>query len=235
MSGYDKLEGLKDLFRKTGFAPYLKRAVGPLARHKSMRFPTFSPSIHAEIAAESDYVRFATLALAAERISSERIDGSIAEVGVYRGDTSKLLNAMTGGRRYYLFDTFEGFPQEDLEAGMAGDDRFKDTSVKTVLRNIGNPRNVVVRKGYVPDTFSGLEGETFAFVLLDLDLYNPTLESLSFFYPRMASGGYVCVHDYNNPEANWACKRALDGFMEDKPERLIEVADMWGTALFRKL
>lgn len=31
-----------------------------------------------------------------------------------------------------------------------------------------------------------------------MDLYQPTIEGLKFFYPRMSSGGIILVHDYNN-------------------------------------
>jgi hypothetical protein len=42
------------------------------------------------------------------------------------------------------------------------------------------------------------------------------------------------MHDYNNPESQWACKRAFDEFLADKPERLVELGDVWGSALIRR-
>jgi len=71
-------------------------------------------------------------------------------------------------------------------------------------------------------------------VLLDMDLYRPTLSALEFFYPRLSSGAYLFVHDYHNPESDWACRRAVEEFMADKPEGVIEIADMWGSVVFRK-
>lgn len=190
---------------------------------------------HESIILLNDYTRYATFALALQRITQDSIQGSFAEVGVYRGDLSKFLHGIAPERTYYLFDTFEGFPQQDLEPGVVEDTRFRDTSVQTVLKNIGNTKNIVVKQGYVPDTFHGLESECFSFVLLDVDLHNPTVASLEFFYPRLSPGGYMAVHDYNSPESNWACKRAVDAFMKDKPEHIIELADRFGTVMFRKL
>jgi O-methyltransferase len=43
------------------------------------------------------------------------------------------------------------------------------------------------------------------------------------------------MHDFNNPESNWAISRAADEFLRDRPERPIEIPDEWGTALFRKV
>ena len=79
-----------------------------------------------------------------------------------------------------------------------------------------------------------MEGERFAFVLLDMDLHRPTLSALAFFYPRLSPGAYLMVHDYHNPESDWGCKRAVDEFMADKPEGVVELADMWGSVVFRR-
>ncbi|MBK9248504.1 MAG: class I SAM-dependent methyltransferase [Ignavibacteria bacterium] len=200
-----------------------------------MNFPTFGEKVNRSIAHSRDYFRHATMALAFQRVINENIEGSIAEIGVYRGETSKFLHNLAPERPYYLFDTFEGFPEQDLEQNGKNDQRFRDTSIESVLATIGDVLNVHPRKGYVPDTFTGLEQLQFAFVLIDLDLYAPTVSSLEFFYPRVSRGGYIIVHDYNSPESNWACKRAVDEFMNDKPEFVIEIADNWGSVLFRKL
>jgi len=182
-----------------------------------------------------DYFRYATIGLAIQRIISDGINGSFAEVGVYRGEVSKFIHQLAPERVYYLFDTFEGFPSKDLEPSIPDNKRFGDTSVVMVLKNIGDTRNIVIKKGCVPDTFQGIEDEQFAFVLLDVDLYKPTLSGLDFFYPRLAKGGYLMVHDYNSPECNWGCNRAVSEFMRDKPEKIIETPDEYGSVLFRKI
>jgi len=209
------------------------RMLRPLVRFREMRFPTFAPHLHEPLAVSDDYFRYVTLGLAAQRVLDERIPGAFAEVGVWRGETSAFLHRLAPERRLYLFDTFSGFPDRDLPRG-ATDARFRDTSEQAVRRRVGPSPNVVLRSGYVPDTLAGLEDETFAFVLLDLDLLQPTQASLEFFHPRLSPGGYLMVHDYNNPESDWACKRALDAFLADRPERVIELGDVWGSALIRR-
>ena len=208
--------------------------VTTLLRARAMRRPTFPQEIHAQVAFADDYFRYATHALAMQRVLDTPIEGSIAEVGVFKGEMTRFLHAVAPDRTYYLFDTFEGFPRQDLENG--GDDtRFDDTSLEAVLASLPSTDNIVPRKGYVPDTFAGLEDERFAFVLADVDLYAPTVAALEFFYPRMTTGGYIFIHDYNSTESGWACKRAVDGFMTDKREQLVEISDIWGSALFRKV
>src|SRR5262249_54122009 len=61
-----------------------------------------------------------------------------------------------------------------------------------------------------------------------------TLSGLELFYPRLVPGGYCFVHDFNNPESNWACRRALTGFMAGRPERVVELPDKWGSAVVPK-
>ncbi len=168
-----------------------------------------------------------------QRVRGEQIPGAFAELGVWRGVTSAFLHRLAPERTLYLFDTFAGFPDADLPPG-AHDLRFRDTSEAAVRARVGASDNVVLRPGYVPDTLGGLEDERFAFVLLDLDLHDPTLAVarvlLSAGPGRAATS---CMHDYNNPESDWACKRAFDAFLADKPERVVELGDMWGSALIR--
>ncbi|MFZ1083315.1 MAG: TylF/MycF/NovP-related O-methyltransferase [Candidatus Kryptoniota bacterium] len=185
------------------------------------------------LVASGDPVRFGTIFLSLKKIDEDNISGSIAECGVYKGVLSKFLHAVFPNRKLYLFDTFQGFDPRDISA--ASDDRFKDTSEESVLHHIGDTNNVIVRKGYFPETAIGLESENFSFVMVDFDKYEPTLAALAFFYPRVQRGGFIFVHDYNSPESGWACSKALNLFLSDKPEKPMMIPDSWGTALFRKL
>ncbi len=209
--------------------------VGILRRCKgllrgSMKFPTYSKGTARCIESSTDRVRFASIALAIETIQRDGIQGALAELGVWRGITSAFLHSQVPGRRLYLFDTFSGFPnQQEI------DDRFRDTSVDLVRKRLGDCSNVNFKIGIFPETALGLESEFFAFVLLDADKYEPTLAGLNFFYPRVSRGGYVFLHDYNSPESERGVSRAATEFLRDKPEQLVELPDVWGTAVFRKV
>ena len=194
-----------------------------------MRFPTYSENAARLVANSADRVRYGTLALALQTIERERVSGDLAELGVWRGATSTFLHSQMPQRTLYLFDTFAGFPGEG-----DADGRFRDTSVDAVRRRIGDNSNVVFRVGTFPETTRGMESERFAFVLLDADKYAPTLAGLEFFYPRMTRGGYMFIHDYNSPESERGVSRAVNEFLQGKPERVVEIPDIWGTVLFRK-
>lgn len=202
--------------------------------YRPMRFPPYEPRTCSLIQRYRDNVRYSALALALNRIEVDSIPGAIAEIGVFRGATSAFLRrASKPSRRLYLFDTFEGFPESDLEG--RSDLRFRSTCVDAVLKRVGDTNNVEIRAGYFPDTAAGLENEHFALVMLDVDLYAASLATLEFFYSRLAPGGYFFMHDYNSPESESGVSRATDEFLADKREMVIEIPDICGTAMFRKL
>ena len=164
----------------------------------------------------------------------EAIPGAFAELGVWRGVTSAFLHRLAPERTLYLFDTFAGFPDADLPAG-ADDRRFRDTSEAAVRARVGASENVVLRPGYVPDTLAGLEDEQFAFVLLDLDLYDPTLASLEFFYPRIPPGGYLVHARLQQPGVRLGVQARVRRVPRaTSPSSVVELGDMWGSALIRR-
>ncbi len=60
------------------------------------------------------------------------MDGEIAEVGVYKGGTGKLIAKTCHGKTIHLFDTFSGTPDSnsDIDFHKKGD--LSDTSVEKV-------------------------------------------------------------------------------------------------------
>ena len=201
-----------------------------------MKFPPYSRDIARVIKHSVDPVRYESFALSIATIEREQVPGAFAEVGVWRGDTSYFIHFQAPQRTLHLFDTFCGFTDSDLEGAKQADaKRFRDTSVATVKSRLGDGENVVFHVGRFPETVTELGNETFSLVVLDLDIYKPTLAALDFFYPRISRGGYCFLHDYNSPESDSAIRRATCAFLKDKPELLVELPDTWGSALFRKI
>lgn len=190
-------------------------------------------------AAEQIDVRAATMRRISARLRAEEIPGALAELGVYRGDFAWQLNEEFPERKLYLFDTFEGFDARDVAAereksssrAQTGD--FADTGLQAVLGRMPHGEKIIVRRGYFPETAEGLE-ETFALVSLDADLYAPTLAGLRWFYPRMARGGMILLHDYNSSQFD-GVRRAVKEY-EDEAERLalVPLCDLHGTAVIVK-
>ena len=181
-----------------------------------------------------DKVRFYNLWFQIERLKKSNIKGAFAELGVYKGKTAKAIHYMDRDRKFYLFDTFEGFPAKDLKQETQKDARFStemfaDTNVAKVRVFINGNDNLDFKPGYFPDTANGLEDEKYALVNVDADLYAPTIEALRFFYPRLNQGGVIIVHDYNH---TWdGVRKAVDEFMNTIPESLLELPDWQGSVM----
>lgn len=60
-------------------------------------------------------IRLASLRLIAKEIKNRNITGAVAELGVYQGEFAAEINRIFPNRYIYLFDTFEGFDERDIE------------------------------------------------------------------------------------------------------------------------
>ena len=186
-----------------------------------------------------DLVRRDMIILLLRTIVENEIKGEIAELGVYKGETAKLIHHYCPERTLNLFDTFEGFAEKDVSKEIdqirnsESVNNFKDTSVDSILRFIDSQNsNVRVFQGYFPETVNKkLEQTIFSFVHLDADLFEPTKNGLEFFYPRVSSGGIILIHDYNA----WpGCRKAVDEFFFLKKESPIPMPDKSGSAIIVK-
>jgi len=125
--------------------------------------------------------------------------GDVWECGVFKGGTSRMMHAVLEQegdlRPQHLFDTFEGMPETDPDLDTHKEGHFTETSfahVKSVLPF----NNVNFHKGFIPDTFEGMEDHKIAFLHLDVDIYKSTLDCLEFIWERMGSGGIIVTDDY---------------------------------------
>jgi len=184
-----------------------------------------------------DKVRFYTMWLQIDRLKKENIAGAFAELGVYRGETAQFIHEMDSSRAFHLFDTFEGFDEQDLRLEKSEDekystDNFADTSLEQVKDFIEGNENVHFHVGFFPNSAKGLKEGQYAFVHLDADLYQPTLAALNYFYPKLNAGGVMIIHDYNH---TWeGLRRAVDEFLERIPETIVAIADWQGSVMIVK-
>ncbi len=183
-----------------------------------------------------DTLRKDMLVLLMRSIVERKVAGAVAEVGVYKGETAKLLHYYLPEKKLYLFDTFQGFTANDIssektETNLIIDKTdFTNTNVVNVLNYI-NPinKNVVIVEGRFPDTVLNMTFEDgFALVHLDADLYAPTKNGLDYFYSKVNKGGFIIVHDYNA----WpGSRKAVDEFAKEKNIIPIPLPDKSGSCL----
>ncbi len=146
------------------------------------------------------------------------LEGDVAECGCYRGLSSHLLlsrlqQAERGfaGRGYHVFDSFEGLSEPGPEDRITGDDAQADrlrrmcrrgwfaAALPLVREGLAAFADVEYHPGWIPQSFAGLPERRYRFVHLDLDLHDPTLAALEYFYPRVVPGGIVVCDDFDWP------------------------------------
>ena len=155
------------------------------------------------------------------------LPGDTVECGVFDGGSSFLMCAAreeTPRREHHVFDSFQGLsePQaldrpDDPRAysWQAGD---LSVPLEIVQRNLEAFDFVRYYPGWIPDRFAEVADRKFSFVHIDVDLYQPTHDALTFFYDRMVTGGVILCDDYGSTVCPGA-KQALDEFLQDKVER----------------
>jgi O-methyltransferase len=155
------------------------------------------------------------------------LNGAWFECGVYKGGSAMLLAKILvekhkgASRCLHLFDTFEGMPPTDPVKDLHKEKDFQDTSLEAVelrIRSIApNVDFVSFYKGFIPDTFTGLESQQISLAHIDVDIYRSVMDCCTFIYPRLVRGGFMIFDDYGEPSCPGA-RKAVDEFFADKPE-----------------
>lgn len=162
-------------------------------------------------------------------LHTREVPGARIECGAYRGATALLmcralraLDAAFDGADFFLLDSYSGTPASTApdyipireRGGKGRMEPFFPTArsdvdaeaVRTRFREF--PRAQVVQ-GWIPEVLAQLPATPWAFVHIDLTLYEPTLAALEYFHARLSAGGViVCDGSVFCPGA----QKALDAF-----------------------
>ncbi len=151
-----------------------------------------------------------------------KLKGTIAELGVFEGKSARIIcEAKEQQRKLILFDTWEGLPEDGKYEWVLKKGEL-NASLSKVKERLKGYSNVEYKKGLIQDTLKKYKNNKFAFVYLDLDLYNSTKYALEFLYPRMVKGGIILTHDYDNFKD---VQIAFDEFFRDKTEIIYDVSE----------
>jgi O-methyltransferase len=94
------------------------------------------------------------------------------------------------------------------------------------------PENCRPIKGFFPESATGLDDQ-FVFVSLDTDLFEPIYNGLNFFYPKLVSGGYIFVHDFNSGVYK-GVRQAVEQFCNEQKITYLPLPDMGGSVIIVK-
>ena len=151
--------------------------------------------------------------------NTQKIKGDIAEVGVYKGGSARIICLAKKNKSLFLFDTFRGLP----DISECDKNHFKKgqyaASMQEVKKTLEGYSNIFISEGSIPESAETIKDKRFSLVHLDVDIYSSTLKSLHFFYPRTNKGGVIISHDY---KTSYGAQKAFNDFFEDKPEAILE-------------
>ena len=151
-----------------------------------------------------------------------RTGGDAAECGVYRGASSYLVcRAIAGSQRInHLFDSFEGLSQPGEFDGAYWSPGALAATEEDVRAGLAEFDNFRLYPGWIPDRFEEVADRRFCFVHIDVDLYQPTRDSLEFFFPRLNKGGIVLMDDVGFKSCPGAT-RAAEEYFDNRDEPVI--------------
>lgn len=160
------------------------------------------------------------------------VPGERVECGVFTGTMSLLMCRLARARRpafdgtgFHMVDSFAGLsrpgPEDALEfrenpdGGALGVFGYGQGAMAAPIEKARHSMRefpgVRMHQGWIPAVLASLPDAPFAFVHIDVDLYEPTLACLEHFHPRLAAGGAIVCDDYGAPRFPGAA-RAWDEY-----------------------
>jgi len=153
----------------------------------------------------SDQIKNVVLYLA-DAIES-KLKGDVVELGCYLGETSKYIaktiEESKSGKKYYVYDSFEGLPDlSKFEEGTGWKPRTLNTTEDVFISNfeLNDVPLPIITKSWFKDIKNKELPDKICFAFLDGDFYTSIFESLEKIYDRVVDGGYILVHDYKRPD-----------------------------------
>jgi hypothetical protein len=128
-------------------------------------------------------------------VEAVTLSGDFAEFGVYTGRCARFLSTfLVGPRKLFLFDSFEGLPQDWVGQWKAGSFKIDAKDIPKFT----NP-NVRIIKGWFKDTaptLSAMIDAPLALVHVDGDLYSSAIDALCNIDDRIAPGTIILFDEY---------------------------------------
>jgi O-methyltransferase len=153
--------------------------------------------------------------------------GDVIECGCWHGHSTLAIATLLAERgfqgRFHVFDSFEGglsaFTDKDASSSYQLSAAEQQEQVETfrssfeAVRALTAPFGFVdLHPGWIPQSLAGFEPRPLRFVHVDVDMYEPTLAALEFFWGSVIPGGCVVIDDYNHAVFEGAT-RAVDEFV----------------------
>lgn len=158
---------------------------------------------------------------------SSNITGDVIEVGSFRGESAALIrflmNSFCPTKALHVYDGFQGLQGRSQ---IDGDDPLfingsfcatKDDLIRTFEAfSLELP---TIHQSLVQDLTSKDFPESICFAHIDLDLYEPTMQSLKLVWEKLSPGGNLIIDDYGYRPTP-GVTNAVQNFFADKDVRI---------------
>jgi hypothetical protein len=165
-----------------------------------------------------------------------RLEGDFVECGVNRGGYSRAVmhyvdfNALPG-RKFYLLDTYCGFPAEHRAAAASCDLENYRECYEAVKATFAPFPGAVVVRGKVPDTLAEVKADKVCYLSIDMNCAEPEIAAAEFFWDRLVSGAAVVLDDYGAGEWYLRQKEAFDRFARQRGVEVLSLPTGQGLIL----
>ena len=144
----------------------------------------------------------------------QSLNSNFAECGVYAGMSMFFVHDLCT-KRFIGIDSFEGVS----EPGDFDTDYFKKVKLDIPMESakfiLDGCSSTELYKDWIPSAFKSIEDLEYSYVHIDVDLYQPTKDSIEYFWPKMVDGGVLICDDYGSYKTIGA-RKAMDDFFGKK-------------------
>jgi hypothetical protein len=162
-------------------------------------------------------------------VHGSKLEGDFVECGVNTGVHSlaicEYINFNVLGKKFYLFDTYCGMPEEqmsDFEHSIhkGRNERLYPECYEIAKKNFAPFPNAILVRGKIPDTLNSVPIEHIAYLSIDMNLAYPERCALEHFWPKMTPGAIVVLDDYAWANADEQ-KTSHDAFAASKGTEIL--------------
>jgi hypothetical protein len=181
---------------------------------------------------------------------TRNLSGDILELGVAGGESliriKKWQIKQRCERNLFGFDSYEGYPVANIEDGenwiKDGKPDYQKYTLAYVRQKMTDTglsadqiADIKLIKGWIPESFRFYTGEKISLINLDLNLYQPIIDSLNYFWDKMEIGGVILLDEYDFGQDELkhpGAKKAIDKFARSNAEKIHK--NKYGKSFFVK-
>jgi len=164
---------------------------------------------------------------------SKTTDYNLVECGVEWGYTAffalkTLSNTLKNDQSFtmHLYDAWQDMREDELlESEYWHVNLYKNLNIDSTKQNLNEfSQNLIYHQGYIPESLTKTPDapDSIFYLHIDLNSAKPTESALSFFYPRLVSGGVILFDDYGW-DAYEDTKNTIEDFFKNKPGILMKL------------